>query len=560
MSRPVRILALVAGQRRLERGRLLLASGAGAVVTASAVCLLGLSGWFITGAALAGGAGAGVAQAFNYLLPSALIRLLAILRTGGRYIERVAGHEAALKALARLRPQLFRALASGPPQKALALSTGEASARLIQDVDAIQTLFVRLSAPAALIVGAGAAAILVSLATPLAALLLVMTMVTGAVGALLLGRALAAPAGRAVQVETGVLKDRVASLEAASAELRAYGMDGWATGECATVAARLDRAQLDVARAGGLMAAWQAGCSGLAVLLVVIAAVQAGTSSPMIALAALAAVMGMEAGAGLVAALQNNGAAVEAMSRLEDALSAGPEAEVRQPSVRGPDLTLLGHPLQPPGRLGILGVSGAGKTTLIEQLIGLREAPAGRLTIGGVDVADICPAARRSLFAYVAQDVRLIDGTFRQNLTLAGPADDAALWAVLEDVALAARVRAAPLGLDTPLGADGSGLSGGERRRLTLARACLRNAPWLVLDEPTEGLDPETESRVLHALDRRLKQRGQGLILISHRTAPTRICDSLIRLPHPPAQTPSGPTDPGTAPRPEPEAAPAARS
>ena len=559
MSRPVHILALVAEQRRLERGRLWLAAGAGAVVTTSAVCLLGISGWFITGAALAGAAGLGVAQTFNYLLPSALIRLLAILRTGGRYVERVAGHDAALKALARLRPRLFQALASGRPEEALALSSGEASARLIQDVDAVQTLFVRLSVPAALTAGTVAAVLLVYLATPVAGLLLLVTMLAGAAGAVLLERTIASPAGQSVQIQTGALKDRIASLEAASPELRAYGMDRWASEECATIAARLDHAQLDVTRAGALMAAWQAVCTGVAILLVVIAAIVSGATPPLIALAALSAVMGMEAGAGLVTALQNNGAAVEAMSRLEDAVAGGADRSGLLNTVGGAGLTVLGQALEPPQRLGLLGASGIGKTTLIEQLIGLREAGAGRLAIAGVDAAGIRSESRRSLFSYVAQDVRLIDGSFRQNLTLAGPAGDAALWAVLDDVALAERVRSGPLGLDTQIGADGSGLSGGERRRLTLARAYLRDAPWLVLDEPTEGLDAETETRVLAALDRRLRDRGQGLILISHRTAPTQICDGLLRLPCP-SETPSAIKAPGTAPRPDPEAVPAARS
>ena len=142
-----RVAALIATQRQAQRRRLRLAAAAGAVVSVAAVGLLGLSGWFITGAAFAGATGGLAVQSFNYLTPSAIIRLLAILRTGARYVERVAGHEAALKALARLRPQLFQALASAPPERALALSSGDASARLVQDVDAVQTLFVRLSAP-----------------------------------------------------------------------------------------------------------------------------------------------------------------------------------------------------------------------------------------------------------------------------------------------------------------------------------------------------------------------------------------------------------------------------
>src|SRR5690606_25091699 len=118
-----------------------------ALVSAAAVLLLGVSGWFITASALAGLAGPLVAHSFNFMVPSALIRFLAIVRTGGRYGERTTGHDAALKALAALRPQLFEGVARGPVTRALTLAGGEASSRMVQDVDAIQNRFVRLSAP-----------------------------------------------------------------------------------------------------------------------------------------------------------------------------------------------------------------------------------------------------------------------------------------------------------------------------------------------------------------------------------------------------------------------------
>jgi len=120
-------------------------------------------------------------------------------------------------------------------------------------------------------------------------------------------------------------------------------------------------------------------------------------------------------------------------------------------------------------------------------------------------------------------------GTVRENLRLAAPtADDAQLWAVLEDAGLAERIRAAPGGLDAPLGENGARLSGGERRRMGLARAYLRLAPWLVLDEPTEGLDAATEAQVLDRLSQRLQRTGQGLILVSHRPAPLALCDQAL--------------------------------
>ena len=120
-------------------------------------------------------------------------------------------------------------------------------------------------------------------------------------------------------------------------------------------------------------------------------------------------------------------------------------------------------------------------------------------------------------------------GTVAENLRLAAPqADDAALWDALADAQLDARVRRLPEGLATWIGDGGEVLSGGERRRLSLARAYLRPAPWLLLDEPTEGLDRGTEAELVAALDRRLSRTGQGVVIVSHRPAPLTLCQELI--------------------------------
>jgi ATP-binding cassette subfamily C protein CydC len=526
--RSPRLTDLIAAQHRAQVSRLRLAAMAGAVVSIAAVCLLGLSGWFITGAALAGAAGGAVAQAFNYMMPSAVIRLLAILRTGARYIERVAGHEAALKALAQLRPQLFAAIARGSPSTALALSSGEVSARLVQDVDAVQTVFVRRSLPWGLGAGTASAVLLAGLAAPAAGLALAAVMALAGLGAALLARRVADPAGAAVQVTLGAFKDRLSTLEAAAPELKAYDLTDWAQNEAMAAGDACDRAQIAQTRAGGWLAAWQAFVTAVAVVAVGWAA--AGAPAPLAALALLSAVMGMEAASGLLGALHQNGAAAQALGRLDALLpadSSGPDQTPVSNTLCWPP---LGTPLTPPERLCIVGPSGAGKTTLIERLIGLRDARPGEALIGGTDTAALATPDRRALFAYAAQDVRLLDGSIRQNLLIAGPTADDDVWRALDDAALGDRVRAEPLGLDAPIGPNGERLSGGERRRLGLARAYLRDAPWLVLDEPTEGLDPATEAQVLRTLDRRLAERGQGLILISHQPRHAALCDRLARV------------------------------
>lgn len=519
-----RLQSLIVAETKRERARLSGAAVCAALVALAAVGLLGLSGWFITSAALAGLAGAAAAQTFNYLLPSAFIRLLAIVRTAGRYGERVWGHEAALNALARLRPALFDGLATLPAPRALALSSGQASARLGQDVDALLTLFVRRSAPWGAAVGALAALAMTSFAGLSAAGILAAAMAVSVAGAAWLSRALSAPTGREVQIAQGRLKDRLGALQASRAELRAYGLELWAAGEVVARGADLDQRQVEASTAAGWITAWQTAIGGLAVVAVVVSATAAPL--PLVALAALATVVGLDTAQGLANAMVQRGASAEAMTRLSELLSDAPMQSGSTPAgsdivMADVDLTLIA-----PFRLAVTGPSGAGKTTLIERLMALRTAPAGEQFAGGVDVAEADVQALRALFAYAAQDVRLMSGTVRDNLRLAAPtATDADIGSALVDADLWDRINADPAGLGLRLRENGGGLSGGERRRLTLARAYLRPAAWLVLDEPTEGLDAATEARVLAGLTRHLTRSCQGLILISHRPAPRALCN-----------------------------------
>lgn len=514
---------LVAEQRRRQAGPLITAAVAAAVVGAASTALLGLSGWFITGAALAGAAGLATAQAFNVLLPSATIRLLAILRTVARYGERLQGHAAALDALATIRPRLFAALAAAPPREALAVSRGEAAARLVQDVDAVETRFVRLSAPWGAGAGVGMAIALAALAGVWPALAILTAVAVHLVLARALTRRLSAPAGAAIQAAAGELKEALAAFAAAAPELKVYGAQGPALDRIAALGDRLDALKIRAARAQGILGLSEGALTGLAVAVVL--ALAAPASAPLAALAALAAVMAIEAAAPIARAFEQDGAAEAAGQRLDALLRHAPSDTASAKAVR-PALRLQGLDLPPGSRLALTGPTGSGKTTRLEQLLGLRSAPAGAFALDGEDGANLSPAALRPAFAYAPQDAALLAGTVRENLKLAAPAaTDEALWAALDDAALADRVRALPQGLDTWLGEAGERLSGGERRRLSLARALLRDAPWLLLDEPTEGLDAATEALVVARLDARLRETGQGLVLVSHRRAPLALCE-----------------------------------
>ncbi len=512
-------------QIRLRRGDLSIAAAAGATTAAATTLLLGLSGWFLAGAALAGSAGASAVWAFNYLLPSAGLRGLAIARTAGRYGERLCSHNAAFRALAALRPALFAGLAAAPPDKALALSSGEASARLVQDVNVLETAFVRRSAPWAAAAAAGSASAVIALGSVWAALAFLL----GLALQILVGRRMAerltAEAGRDQLRAAGRLKDGLGAYLAATPELRCFDLTPRAIEVLLAHDAALGAAGQRRSDGDATLGLLQAAASG--VTLVVVAALVSRAGLPLAALAVLAALAGMEGATGLLRASQQQGAYDEAVARLDAVLVEQGKARWEPPSAASFEID--GRQIEVGGRLGIVGPSGCGKTRTLEALIGLRTPPPGRFRIGETPLEAAPLGWARPLFAYAPQDARLLTGTVAENLRLAAPeAEDTALWEVLADAQLDARIRRLPLGLATWIGDGGEMLSGGERRRLSLARAYLRPAPWLLLDEPTEGLDRRTELELVAALDRRLTRTGQGVIIVSHRPAPLALCHSSL--------------------------------
>lgn len=528
MTAPSPIGDFLRDQVRARRSDLLVAALAGAATAAATTLLLGLSGWFLAGAALAGAAGPVAVQSFNYLLPSAGLRGLAIVRTAGRYGERLFGHRAALRALAALRPALFAGLAAAPPSQSLSLSAGEASARLVQDIGAIETAFVRRSAPWAAAAAGGVAFAAMIPASPWAAA----TFLAGLAVQILAGRWLAdrltRGPGAAHLRAAGRLKDSLGAYLPAAAELRCFDLTARAIDALMIHDTALGEAALgrnDAESQLGLLQALVVAATVTGVALLVSRA-----PLPLAALAILAALAGLEGVTGLLRAAQQQGALQEAVARLDDVLvDAGPRAD-RPPAADG-GITLAGQALPPGSRFGLRGPSGCGKTRTLEAMVGLQPAPAGMILIGSTALDTQPLGWARGLFAHAPQDARLLTGTIGDNLRLAAPlAADAALWEALADAQLDARVRRLPQGLQTWIGDGGELLSGGERRRLSLARAFLRPAPWLLLDEPTEGLDSRTEAALVAALDQRLMRTGQGVVIVSHRPAPLALCRTFLDL------------------------------
>ena len=184
----------------------------------------------------------------------------------------------------------------------------------------------------------------------------------------------------------------------------------------------------------------------------------------------------------------------------------------------------------PPGaRVAVRGPSGCGKSTLAALLLRVAVPQHGAVTLGGADLADLDAAVLRGRFAWLSQSTHLFEDTVRANLLLGRPdATDAQLWEALEQAAVGDVVRALPDGLDSWLGENGGGLSGGQARRLALARTLLSPAPILILDEPGAGLDAQTEQSFLSTLNG--VAVGRTVILIAHRLTGVERLDRIWRL------------------------------
>ena len=515
--------------------------GLGVLTVLANFALLALSGWFLAATGVVGVAGYAAQNAFNFFTPAAGVRFFATLRVLARYAGRLVDHEATFRLLARLRMVAYAGLEPLAPVGLAGERGGDLLSRLVADIDRLGDFFLRVASP--FMIAAAAALVMAlgfAIVSPEAGLLLLLGLVVAGVAVPLaslgLGRR---PAGAAVALQATMRADLVDSVQG-MAELLTCNASGAMAERVDAASAALLAAQRRLAAIAGFGAAaglLVAGLTMLAMLPLGGALADAHRiAGPVIALLALGAMAAFEAVAPLPAAFQLLGGMADSARRVFDLLDRPPP--VAEPASSPPrparlDLRLDGVSLRYPGaahpalagidlaiaegeHVTILGRSGAGKTSLFNLLLRFAPHEAGTATIGGVDLATIRGDDLRSLFTVVSQTTAIFAGTLRDNLLLARPdADDAALWRALETARLADFVRARPGGLDSLVGEAGAKLSGGEARRLSLARAALRATPFLLLDEPTEGLDPLTEAEFRRALAG--LAAGRTVVAITHR-------------------------------------------
>ncbi|PYE90519.1 amino acid ABC transporter ATP-binding/permease protein [Phyllobacterium leguminum] len=575
------ILALFYRERR---GMMLGGAVLAATTVLAGIALLGLSGWFITATAIAG-LSAATAFTFDVFAPAAGIRFLALARTGARYGERLVTHDATLAVLASLREKLFRAWAAPAAAHDLLMRPARLLFRLTADIDALDSLYLRVLVPAgAAFVTAIAAGLTFYFMSPFLGLAIAISLLLVGLGLPIIAAIIAQKPMRRRAKAVEALRARTIDLVAGQTELVLTGRLGakaetiaYADNKLAEADDRLNRIDAGVAFGFGL-----GGALLLAGTLIAMAALaQKGMiGAPVAALGLLVAMAAMEPFAALRRGAMELGRTALAAQRLGPRLGADERANcpspLPSPRKRGEgDINVAASPrcqvqgtkkeaqtlMSPSPRLrgegkgeghfgahtaGRLAAAtachhGSGKPVLRDIFLDLRQGEklalagisgAGKSTLLGLLSGEIAPVTGivEALPAtLITQRTELFQDTVRANLMLANPAaDDGALWAALEDAGLSETITALPHGLGTRLGEGGLGLSGGQSRRLALARLFLRDTPLWLLDEPTEGLDAATARDVLTRLER--KAQGRALVIATHKRREAERADRIVML------------------------------
>lgn len=519
-----------------------------ALALLASIGLLALSGWFLAGAAIAGIPGA---QTFNYLLPAAGVRGAAILRTLARYAERLVSHDATFRVLAHLRVFAFRKILPLTPGAITRFRQGELLNRLVADIETLDHLYLRVIAPvvAALLVvlllgftlGRIDAGLARTLGGILASLLLCLPFVFYQAGKVL---------GRELTVLRGQYRGLLISVLQGQAEISVFGAQTRFRQQLAAIEAQWLQQQKKQAALTGLAQAAMISASGVCTTLILWMAASRVWDVPrpaaIIALFVFCSLAAFEALAPATAAFQHLGQVIASASRVSQLLDQRPEVsfpasgppaqsaveiEFRQVNFTYPGQTQsVLHDIQlsihAGAHVALLGKTGCGKSTLLQLLTRAWDPSSGEILLNRQAVAHYDEAALRRLMAVVPQRIHVFSHSLRENLRIGkAGASDAELEAVLMQVGLE-NLLDNEQGLNAWMGEGGRQLSGGEQRRLGIARALLHDAPLLLLDEPTEGLDANTEQQILALL--RQVGRQKTMLLITHRLqgleAMERIC------------------------------------
>ena len=508
-----------------------------AIVTLLAsIGLLTLSGWFLSASAVVGVAGI---YSFNYMLPAAGVRGAAIIRTAGRYFERLVSHDATFRVLQHLRVFTFSKLLPLSPAGLARFRQGELLNRVVADVDTLDHLYLRGISPligalvVIVVVTAGLSILDVTLALTLGGIMLVTLLVLPP----LFYRA-GKPAGESITQMRGQYRQQLTAWLQGQAELMLFSASDRYRKQLEKTEQRWQDAQRRQAELTALSQALMLLIGGVAVvaMLWLTSAGVGGNSQPgaLIALFVFCALAAFEALAPVTGAFQHLGQVIASARRITQITAQQPEVTFTAGNGQAfgqVSLTLnqvtFSYPQQPSPALenislqvgagehiAILGRTGCGKSTLLQLLTRAWDPADGEILLNDQPLTRLNEATLRQAMSVVPQRVHLFSATLRDNLLLAAPgASDIQLMKALERVGLEKLLEDS--GLNAWLGEGGRQLSGGELRRLAIARALLHDAPLMLLDEPTEGLDATTESQILDLLAEVMREKT--VLMVTHR-------------------------------------------
>ena len=508
-----------------------------AIVTLLAsIGLLTLSGWFLSASAVAGFAGL---YSFNYMLPAAGVRGTAITRTAGRYFERLVSHDATFRVLQHLRVTTFSKLLPLSPAGLARYRQGELLNRVVADVDTLDHLYLRVISPLV-----GALVVIVVVTLGLSLLDVNIALVLGGIMLLtlfllppLFYRA-GKPTGENLTRLRGEYRQQLTGWLQGQAELTIFGASRRYRAQMENTELNWHEAQRKQSELTALSQALMLLIGGIAVMAMLwLASGGVGGNTqpgPLIALFVFCALAAFEALAPVTGAFQHLGQVVASALRITQITGQQPEvtfsttlsevpehlalrlADVSfayegqaQPALDHINLTI------PAGaHVAVLGRTGCGKSTLLQLLTRAWDPAQGQILFNDTPVSEMSEPALRKTVSMVPQRVHLFSATLRDNLLLAAPGTgDDLLTAMLEKVGLHKLLE--DEGLNSWLGEGGRQLSGGELRRLAIARALLHDAPLMLLDEPTEGLDATTERQILDLLEKEMQ--GKTVLMVTHR-------------------------------------------
>ncbi|MEU8157767.1 thiol reductant ABC exporter subunit CydC [Micromonospora sp. NPDC048986] len=477
------------------------------------------------------------------------VRALAISRGVFRYTERLAGHDAVLRMITDVRARVFATLAA---RRGTAHRSGDVLSRLVSDVEAVQDLLLRVLVPAsaAAVVGVSAVAVAALISPPAAGALAVGLLVAG-VALPALATAVTRRSAAEVAPLRGALATDAIDLTHGAADLAAFGATDVTLRAAEQRAHRLARLERRLAATGFAVDAFGVLAAGVTAAAVVLVALAADVSGVLVGVLAVGTLAAVEVTLALVAAARQWTQLRPGLTRVADLLDADPSAA---PPTTGPtDLTgphelrfvdvtvryragaapaLDGVSLDLPAgrRIAVVGPSGAGKSTLAAVLTGTVRPASGRVTLNGDDLSAYAEETLPRAVGGLLAEAYVFHATVRENLLLGrAGAGEEELTAATAAAGLLDWVRAQPAGWDTLVGEEGGQLSGGQRQRLALARALLAAPPVLVLDEPTEGLDPAAADAVL-ASALAATPAGHSVLLISHRLSGLAELDEIVVL------------------------------